>query len=369
MNYNIVNYLLEETLAEAYHPNYVKSTVAPKIAEKFKMEKNEVMDKLKAADPSEDKRFLLFLGTSWLSKRVEDLDSISEQLFKLIELSKVKTKGSLDLLKLLENNKKTLQDLIEFNSKYKEEKIDTDSFKDFEKILSEDGVDVYKIDKFKKVPGSDKHILFCDTSWCVKKEDMFDHYSPPYYLFVDSESKQKIALFHKESSQLKNKDDEPIYGTLDYNKIEKAFYKLIDKIDVIYLSDDDFDKVKPEDIICSKTIVYNKNTINKYTDMVRIETKNVIKYIQAVPPLNNILIFTQNIEKLYSNDILATMYIFNTYVKFKFKKNKFVKELSEKSLQFNDPKTFDKNIIKAANIFKEEYKKFEDTYTKNKNEL
>ena len=146
MNYNIVNYLLEETLAEAYHPNYVKSTVAPKIAEKFKMEKNEVMDKLKAADPSEDKRVLLFLGTSWLLKRSEDLEAIAEHLFKLIELSKVKTKGSLDLLRLLENNKKTLQDLIEFNSKYKEEKIDTDSFKYYKKIISENGVDVIELD-------------------------------------------------------------------------------------------------------------------------------------------------------------------------------------------------------------------------------
>lgn len=376
MNYNIVNYLLEETLAEAYHPNYVKSTVAPKIAEKFKLEINKVMEKLKEADPSEDKRFLLFLGTSWLSKRVEDLDAISEQLFKLIELSKVKTKGSLDLLKLLENNKKTLQDLIEFNSKYKDEKVETDSFKDFKKILSEDGVDVYEIDKFKKVPGSDKHILFCDTSWCVKKEDMFDEYKPPYYLFVDSETKQKIALFHKESSQLKNKDDEPIYDwLLSSKKIEKAFYKTLEKTGSVYLWSDDFDKVKPTNELCNHAIVFNLENYKHWRRIVNNETKDIIERVNDVwdrfnettNPYNQetLIQFIQNIP---SNIIVATLTINKTFINVDFysdghpkNKKKYNKDID---LDFTDPKTFDKNIIKAANIFKEEYKKFEDSLPK-----
>jgi hypothetical protein len=378
MKYNKINYLLEDTLSdatyysEAYHPNYVKKNIVPDLANRFGLSNEQVFKILSSSDPTEDKRYMMFLASSWLLKREEDIETISEQLFKLIDLSKQKTKGSLELLHLLSLNKKKLSDLNEFVNKFKDVDTDKDVYDNFEKVLSEDGVDVYKITKFIKAPGKDKHVLFCDTNWCVAKEDMFDEYAPPYYLFIDSETKDKIALFHKESSQLKNTDDEPMYEwALGYKKIEKAFIKTLEKTKSIYLWGDDFELVKPTDSLCSHAIVLNFENQKHWRRIVNNETKGVLERVNDVYDLFDgqttpytqpqLMSFIQNIP---SNVIVATLTIFTNYFMVDIyndaipkNKKKYNKEID---MDFTNPKTFDNNIIKAANIFKEKYKEFED---------
>ena len=76
----------------------------------------------------------------------------------------------------------------------------------------------------------------------------------------------------------------------------------------------------------------------------------------------------QFIQIIPSNVIEATLTIYKNHFKVAFYNDAIPKNRKkyDKNIQldFTDPNTFDKNIIKAANIFKEEYKKFEDSLPK-----
>jgi len=367
MNYNIINYLLEDTLsaatyyAEAYHPNYVKKNIVPDLANRFGLSNEQVFKILSSSDPTEDKRYMMFLASSWLLKREEDIEIISEQLFKLIDLSKQKTKGSLELLHLLSLNKKKLSDLNEFVNKFKDVDTDKDVYDNFEKVLSEDGIDVYKITKFIKAPGKDKHVLFCDTNWCVAKEDMFDEYEPPYYLFVDSEKKEKIALFHKESSQLKNIDDEPLCGTADYKKIEKTFHKLILKEHITILEGDDFEEIHDDNELNNIVLVFNFNNLKKWRLFVRSKIKNLITHLHAdylfnpeddyIDEIDDIIMFYQSVDNKIDElafDLTISKGEYSITIN-KNKKNIFEDHVDS---DFTNIKSFNKNLEKAANALK-----------------
>ncbi len=213
----------KQYLVEVFHINYVKKNVGDKLVEKFSLPIGEVLEKIKDADPTHEK-YLMFVATAWLEKRKEDIDLIKTNLHKLHSLGTVKTKGSLNLLNLVEKNKTDLVTIIKFNKQH--ETVDTtrdNPLEDYEKIISADGIDVYEVDKFVCIPGTDKHELFHKTSWCVQKQGMFNDYKPPYFLFV--RGKELLALYHINSLQFMDVNDEPIDEELR-ELLYPAFIKL-----------------------------------------------------------------------------------------------------------------------------------------------
>lgn len=246
MRYDIANYLLEN-LSENFHPNYVKKNFGTKISEKFKMPIEEVMGKIKEADPSSDSRYSLFIASSWLDKRKEDIGTIRDMLFNLTQLGDKKVTGSRDLLGKIAKNKATFTQVSEFLNTASD--IDYVSMlKKYEHVLTDGDISVYRVDKFVKNE-DELHELFCKTSWCVRKKEDFDGYGAPFHLFM--KNNLPFALVHFPSSQIKDVNDD-IISDDKFSVISSAFFKLVKKMNVLFVMGDmsEIKEIQNSDIVC-----------------------------------------------------------------------------------------------------------------------
>jgi len=112
----------------------------------------------------------------------------------------------------------------EFNSpgdilrKFKEEKEGSD-YDNVAKLVGTDGeYKMYRIDNW-----DEGKVCFADSGWCVRNENFFNEYQPPYYMVT--KGKKRYALMHPDAHQVKDVYD----NSLTYEKakpIEK-FIKML----------------------------------------------------------------------------------------------------------------------------------------------
>lgn len=180
------------------------------------------------ADPTSDKKWMGQIAKWVLEKRPEELETeIKEYLNKFAEIL-AKNPGKFGgLAKQLAKGKVALADLktvVQENQNKSESDLTTqDKFGGFQKVAENEKYACYKIDDWVEGPDN-KHIAFQgNVNWCVKYEEHFNDHEPPYFMFIEKDTGKEYALFHKESTQLKNvknkeitlKELEPIYDLLN----------------------------------------------------------------------------------------------------------------------------------------------------------
>lgn len=178
-------------------------------------EVNSYITSIYNVDPSSDKKYLGAI-TQWvLSKRPEDLETqIKDYLIKfkkLLDLNPGKFGG---ISKNITKGKLTLdqfKELVNQNSALlgtsKEENKISDKVGDFKKVGENQNYVCYLVDEWVSNDVEDKPKHFCftgDVDWCVKYQEAFDEYEPPYYYFLDKSNGKEFALMHIDSLQIKN---------------------------------------------------------------------------------------------------------------------------------------------------------------------
>lgn len=191
---------------------------------KLKDSVSDLVDKSMKIDPSTDKKYVGSIVRWLIQKRPEDLEAQIKPLLtdfhKLLEINSgkfgnaskqiIKGKMNLDeLSKLVKSN----SDLLDLDSGSNIKLVD--ALKNFKKIAEDSNFYVYKIDKWIPAEGTGnketgpKHICFTgNVDWCVKYKTAFNSYGVPYFLFVNHRF-EPIYLYHKDSGQFKNVNDEP----------------------------------------------------------------------------------------------------------------------------------------------------------------
>lgn len=208
------------SLLEAYNTSDIKKLYGEKI-KKFlgdngRSNEEGDIDKLiygmNEVDPTSDKKWLGVIAEWLLTKRPEDLETqIFEYLGyfkKLLDLNPGKFGG---MAKQLSKGKVSFDKFKEFINSNSEllgktrgqTKVE-DKVGDFPKVAENDNYVMYKVDRW--VEGKDnKHFCFQgDVDWCVKYQNYFNNYKPPYYYILDKSDGSEFALLHVESQQLKD---------------------------------------------------------------------------------------------------------------------------------------------------------------------
>ena len=107
----------------------------------------------------------------------------------------------------------------EIRREHESESDDPNDYGNIAELVAQDGeYKMYRIDDYDQ-----GKICFADSGWCVKDEEHFDEYDPPFYMVT--KGKKRYALLHKDSYSAKDVYDDSL--TMDLAKPIEKFIKKV----------------------------------------------------------------------------------------------------------------------------------------------
>lgn len=165
--------------------------------------------------------FAKYILNWWLSPSSQDGLKFPEDVMTIGEVIKIfntaKKQGlNVDIAKI-----STYREMVDLIKPYMSTESANDDYirMGFDKIVDEEGIRVYRIDKWipgdasTLYPNTREHKAFQGLQWCVKYQTTFDSaYSPPLYYMVTVDGR-RTALIHIESEQFKDPMDKKLFLT------------------------------------------------------------------------------------------------------------------------------------------------------------